>query len=230
MDKSNFKKLALMGMAGGMLFASQTPVDANISDSGITLAAGCGGAGKGCGGQQPKNFTADANDSIQMQTQGYTNHGCGGQQPRNYNPAPQGYISQGCGGQRPSYPQQQPSWGPQQAYMDPSAQQQQPQWQQQSQPTQQWQRDQQFSNQPMMGRDQQMLGTQTTMQGAKEIPESELLPQLDKNGKDAYQRLNTYGKQLARQFAAQNTYRDKNEAVKAAEAASKTNAPRGSGY
>jgi hypothetical protein len=54
MDKTNLKKIALMGMAGGMLFASQAPVAANASealyDGQMTLAHGCGGAGAHCGG------------------------------------------------------------------------------------------------------------------------------------------------------------------------------------
>lgn len=51
MEKSNFKKMALMGMAGGMLLASQSPISAdNAGTAGTYLAGGCGGKGGGCGG------------------------------------------------------------------------------------------------------------------------------------------------------------------------------------
>lgn len=53
MEKSKFKKMALMGMAGGMLIATQSPVSAEAnSGSGTYLAGGaCGGKG-GCGGSR----------------------------------------------------------------------------------------------------------------------------------------------------------------------------------
>lgn len=50
MDKSNFKKMALMGMASGMLLASQSPVNAETSNNvGVMMAHSCG---SGCGGSR----------------------------------------------------------------------------------------------------------------------------------------------------------------------------------
>lgn len=43
MENSKFKKLALMGITGGIILASQSPVSLNAStEIGSTLAAGCG--------------------------------------------------------------------------------------------------------------------------------------------------------------------------------------------
>lgn len=71
MDKSNFKKLALMGMAGGMLIASQTPMHAEMVDQTQVMLAGCGS--KGCNSHSSANnknrFTADAQTDIQKQQQ-----------------------------------------------------------------------------------------------------------------------------------------------------------------
>lgn len=72
MDKKDFKKLALLGLAGGVVLASQGTVQANqgtLSDNqGVVLAAGCGA--KGCNnetGIKPsragKNFIADADEA-----------------------------------------------------------------------------------------------------------------------------------------------------------------------
>lgn len=99
MDKSNFKKLALMGMAGGMLLSSQAPISAGEGLESTTLLAGghcggkngcggsnrgyqgsscgasrgsCGGAKNSCGGSRNSCAvfnTADANDSMQQQQQ-----------------------------------------------------------------------------------------------------------------------------------------------------------------
>lgn len=48
MEKPNFKKIALLGMAGGMLIVSQAPVAANTTDETGTMLAKCGS--KSCGG------------------------------------------------------------------------------------------------------------------------------------------------------------------------------------
>lgn len=80
MDKTNFKKFALMGMAGGMLVASQTPVEANAADllsdtSHIVVAHSCGGGKCGAPPQQTpsnrgigssKNYTAYDTDTTQQ--------------------------------------------------------------------------------------------------------------------------------------------------------------------
>lgn len=74
MEKSKLKKIAIMGMASGMMLAAP----AIVSAEGAQLAGGCG-AGK-CGGQRP-NQTPTSRSS------------CGGQRP-----------SSSCGGQqRPSH-------------------------------------------------------------------------------------------------------------------------------
>lgn len=62
MDKLNFKKLALMGMAGGLLVSAQTNANESVdtnNTSEIFLAAGCN---NGCGSKASRNtqYTADA--------------------------------------------------------------------------------------------------------------------------------------------------------------------------
>ncbi|MBA3956959.1 MAG: hypothetical protein H0X51_00995 [Parachlamydiaceae bacterium] len=76
MSKPNFKKVALMGMASGMLLASQTL--AAHSGSGTTVAAGS--CGSKCGGSNRSTNTRDYT--------GPTSHGCGGASSN----------STGCGG------------------------------------------------------------------------------------------------------------------------------------
>lgn len=83
MDKSNFKKMAMMGLAGGLMLTSQSAVNAEVinSDSSqVSLAAqGCGSKCSGsqyrqgsCGGSsRPRgmgsNYTADASTDEQQQ-------------------------------------------------------------------------------------------------------------------------------------------------------------------
>ena len=102
MDKSNFKKLALMGMTGGMLIASQSPAHAEtISSEAQTVlsascgagscgthsspkqknpsSAGCGGQNApkaGCGSRRPdRSYTADAQADVQSQYQQHQQFG-----------------------------------------------------------------------------------------------------------------------------------------------------------
>lgn len=58
MEKLNYKKLALLGITGGILMASQvlTAADATMVGQGTMLAGGCGG-GK-CGGFTPAKGTS----------------------------------------------------------------------------------------------------------------------------------------------------------------------------
>lgn len=157
--KSKFKKMATLGIASGLIMAAQAPINANAS--GVTLAGGgCGG--KSCGAKTAKYYTADADDSVQQQTNQ--------RQPQ----------QQGCGGR--------------------SAQANQ-------------------TNRQGFGSGQQQT----------QLSETELLQQLSPEGKAAYQRLTPEGKALALRLASQSTYKDKNEAVKAAEAASKRS-PQKNGY
>lgn len=65
MDKSNFKKLALLGMAGGLLLGSAAPLAAESTEVEATiLAKSCG---SGCSGGRR---TADAQDTVQQQKSG----------------------------------------------------------------------------------------------------------------------------------------------------------------
>lgn len=73
MDKSNFKKLALLGLAGGLLISTQTNANENVESntgSEIFLAAGCGA--HGCGGSSNKNtqYTAEADRGTMDQQKG----------------------------------------------------------------------------------------------------------------------------------------------------------------
>lgn len=60
MDKHNFKKIALMGLAGGMLLAAQAPVAAHVAVETETTVAGCGGAGSCSGSQRPRGSSCSA--------------------------------------------------------------------------------------------------------------------------------------------------------------------------
>jgi hypothetical protein len=101
--KSNFKKLALLGMAGGMLL-STTAVSANVVASSETYLAGggCGGGnGKsGCGASRSQNARTYTADSDIHSTSTYP------QQAQSYSSQPQSYSTQSQYNQQPQYPQQ----------------------------------------------------------------------------------------------------------------------------
>jgi hypothetical protein len=103
MDKSNFKKMALMGMAGGILLASQTPVHAETAQTQPSLmASGCSSY-NGCSSSSKGGNTAENTPQGQRNLQPQGN----GQNP--YQPTPQPKSSNhGCGG---SQSQQQPQQG-----------------------------------------------------------------------------------------------------------------------
>lgn len=106
MDKSKFKKLALMGITGGIILASQSPVDLNAS-SGFTVAAGCG---KSCGAKKSQNFTADNAGCGAPRAQSWQsreNAGCNA-----YAPQPQQYSAERAGCSSASQPMQQPMQQP----------------------------------------------------------------------------------------------------------------------
>lgn len=90
MKKNDFKKMALLGMTGGMLLSSQTPVSAQVADSsGIILAHSCGSGScnnkRSCGGQNqqsqpathscaqhnPNRYTADSDREVSAMTTGH---------------------------------------------------------------------------------------------------------------------------------------------------------------
>lgn len=64
MDKSNFKKLALMGMVGGVLVANQVPVEGNegVSMGASMSAHGCGNGS--CGGSKPHASNGSGQSSL----------------------------------------------------------------------------------------------------------------------------------------------------------------------
>lgn len=82
MKKPNFKKLAMMGMASGMMLGAQASVNADTSNAGITLASSCGGRGS-CGGMyQPQPNTGRGSCGSQPQPNSGRSS-CGSQaQPR----------------------------------------------------------------------------------------------------------------------------------------------------
>lgn len=95
MKKSNFKKMALMGMAGGLLMAAQAPaaVTGNAKDK--LAGGGCGGKGGGCGGYRPNNPQVER-------------HGCGGGSPtrQSQNYTASCHNKSGCGGSQAYAPRQ----------------------------------------------------------------------------------------------------------------------------
>ncbi len=86
MEKTNFKKMALMGMVGGLVVAAQSPIGAETVVNSETYLAGSGcGGGHGCGssgslpgyyhrsqarsgcGSSNRQYTADADTDTQNQ-------------------------------------------------------------------------------------------------------------------------------------------------------------------
>lgn len=81
MKKADFKKMAQMGMACGMLLAAQAPIN-GAELGGTTVAKACGGSG-GCGGRTtPKTYNSNGcNSSTAPQ---YGNNGCSGRRSDGY--------------------------------------------------------------------------------------------------------------------------------------------------
>lgn len=158
MDKSDFKKMALMGMAGGMLLVSQSPVNAEAANNvGVMMAQSCGA--HSCSGQ-PQPPTGPR----------YSDRGsCGGANPQPNGPR---YSDRGsCGAPQPNRGYTADNFD-----------------------------------------DQSRLQSSTSYK--KVMTESELMSQLNSEGKTTFQGLDAEGKALALKFA--NQYDDKNFAVKMA--------------
>lgn len=172
MDKPNFKKFALMGMAGGMLLASQNPVGAISTEHfGTVVAAGCSGrpASGSCGGRRGNSQTA------------YNEHTCGGHHQAGGQPQRYGENS-GCNskGSQPGMPGDPQNYYKNTAY--------------ETTPNTQQQRSQTF--------------------GTRTMSENEFVSQLDPQTRSTYLNLSPEGKALALRLAGQDTYIDKNQAVR----------------
>lgn len=89
MDKSNFKKIALMGMAGGMLIASQSPVVASISTEEMGTVIAGSGCANGC--RAKSSYSGGGSCGNQSNPRGHScgnqsnpkGHSCGGNSFRN---------------------------------------------------------------------------------------------------------------------------------------------------
>lgn len=256
--KTDLKKLALMGITGGVMLASSASASQPINSENINqlLAAGCGGRSgcssiayqpHGCGGQS--STTRQSHGCGGQAPIAYQPHGCGGQSPVAYQPhgcqsAPQ-YANPGWN-QQPSHScnaQTQPSHGcnshgcatksapvtpndqgqiqpqngnipkPNQPINQPLNQPLNPQ-QQSTRGYSQWESNGQTAD---LGKNSSSRG-QATLES---IPgESDLLSQLNEEGKAVYRGLDRSGKEAAIKLASQTTspgpFRDKNEAVKVA--------------
>lgn len=203
MDKSNFKKLALMGMAGGMLLATQSPLSADILNH-VELNMGhngCGGSGNGCGGGN--GYRQNVDDTNYQPSNGGGN-GCAG---RNVN--------------RPSNPnyQSQPSYngGSNACNGSPASRGVAPSKPQMSNPNmssngcggQRARQRSRYTADAQMEMEQQgTLGHQETKSDV------EFMGQLNDQGKAIYRGLDPEGKALAQKLSSQ--YQDKNKAVKEA--------------
>lgn len=201
MEQSKFKKLALMGITGGVILASQSPVDLNASTNvGSTLAAGCG---KHCGGakSQIAEGGCGSKPNPQQQYRTYapeTSAGCGGARPSRGN-SPEN-ITASCS--RPQSPQQQyPSYTAENATFD--AQQQTASCSARQQP--QGQRPRNYTADAT---------DSMQMQSSKQMTESDLMNQLSPEMRTSFQNLSPEGKAMALRLA--NQYQDKNQAVKEA--------------
>lgn len=205
--KDLLKKLALMGITGGLVLASQSTLNAHeeVSDEGGTLLAGggCGGQG-GCGGYQHHPgryqgtyYPAGAPHSCGGASNwGYQapSHGCGGahqgwgyQQP----PAPHGhyyphgYISES---ETPIPPHDQQGTSP---------------YSNQPQQYNQYNQQRNQNAKSFMNQQDQSAGTDsdTTYQNGKTLSESDLMSQLNEQGKAIYRGLDAEGKALALKLA-----------------------------
>lgn len=250
MDKKKFKKLAVMGMAGGMLMAGQATAIAGMN----VASAGCGKGGCSAS-KSSRYYTADAEDTLNQQ-QMNTSYPQSQPQPRSsscsaapqqqWNTQPQPRSSSCNAAPMP----QQWSYQPRQSCGAPQPQPQ--QWAQQgcggqqrpqgpqgnpntysadaydtmNRPSSQNQfggSQGQFSGQ-RGNQQQQDWSTPQPQTTGKMMSEGDLLPLLSKEGKTIYQNLSPEGKEIARKLASQSTYADKNDAVKAADAMQKRGA------
>ena len=212
MENSTFKKLALMGIAGGLLMTAEAPAsfgNIEIQNAGTLLAGSCGsgkGTGHQCGSnpqaaqynraQQNRNTqTADNSDNTPQQnnTQGqgsnqrYNRGSCNSS--RNA-PTADNSARGSCGSSRNTQTADNSSRGSCGA-----------------------------KNRSPIAMNEDV---------SKAVSEQDLMPQLNDDAKATYQGLDAEGKALARQYAAQTCagkngcnqgggqFKDKNEAVKAA--------------
>lgn len=149
MDKSKLKKIALMGMAGGMLVASEAPLTAASNSMGAETVIAAHSCGSACGSKG--------------------NHSCGSKINQNscgskINQSSCGSKrNQSCGAQNPN----RPRYGNPTAYDDPE-------------------------------------DSSTMTETGKAMSESELMSQLNSNGKATYQSLSPEGKALALKLASQS--------------------------
>jgi hypothetical protein len=107
MNKKDLKKLALMGITGGVMMAAHTPVNAHEGLTNIStdnhLAAGCGGRGK-CSAVTAYNGSGHScsasQDPTSYESYPQSQHGCSGQPTYNQNQS--GCHSNGCNGRNQS--------------------------------------------------------------------------------------------------------------------------------
>lgn len=178
LKKRDFKKLALMGITGGAMLASQASVAHEINHNSMDNLF----AGGGCSGKSGCNH---GNISYRDMP-----HSCAAQQPSYYTETPAPRPSSSCASRSSCAGQSgQTAYYPQQQQM------------QQNRGYTQWE-----------------IADAPRTQG--QMTEAELLSQLNEKGKADYRALvDTYGKEgkdLALKLASQDSYTDKNLAVKAA--------------
>lgn len=218
MKKIDLKKLALLGITGGVMIASQSAVQAE-SNQGIYLAGhGCGGGsgkgcgnysggrpnGNGCGGQ--KNSYRYLSDNEKPDTgSDYSDPTTTYPQPTNpskpSSSSSQGYQSSSSSWQNPSSSTNSSSW--QNSSANPTT----PSDSQKSATPQQYS---QRNTQSQWGRylsdadDAGQVKSDTSTPNGQQLTEAQLLSQLNEEGKAIYRGLDTEGKALALKLANQS--------------------------
>ena len=212
LKKCDFKKLALMGMAGGTLLASQGNA-AQMADNGDysnMLAMGCSSR-SGCSGSQPASYGYNQGQSNQNSAYGYNAptqmNGCSGQNQPNWaqntppaanTPAPSYYYTDAQG--------QWQQGTPPQSYVNPQGA-----TQQQGQPVQPGAQGQMGTqpNNPQAynnrnGQGQSRFSANTSSTNAGKLTESQLQSQLNDQAKSTFQSMDAQGKALALKLANQD--------------------------
>lgn len=227
MKKQELKKLAILGVASGLLMSAQVQANEIKEETkdgalnvGTLLAAGCGAS---CGHRHaPQGSYAPGPTYYNQQPQEIYYQS---QIPGQFYPAPQQAYQP-----NPTQTYQQDQYQSYNPYNQPSQQELQQQYIQQQQQKQmqyqnrgqdQWEsnnRNLQFRDNTVdaeKNRNWDSYSTSTSDRQTKQINESEFLSGLNNQSKEIFKNLDSEGKRLAIQFASQGT--DKNEAVRMAQ-------------
>lgn len=200
MEKKNLIKLAVtaFAMASVLPAASNAAEDKGL-DVGTLLAAGCGG---GCGAKKSISYN-DAPPS----------HSCGGQRS---NPYSSPYRSYNTAGDASSNPSTGAEWNTNRGYnVSPSYSDSYRSYSTDNSAANDWSSTNRNYN-TAGDYDYQRTGTGMSNTASSTLNDADILNKLGPEGKRIYQSLGPEGKALARQLISQDSFKDKDQAVREA--------------